>query len=94
MFGISDASYHQENHLIVGEMILLTNKMTLAATPIYWKLGTIRKICTSLKAAETQAMMKIIDNSMNIRKQLSIIMKEKIPLKIFMDSRPLLESLW
>ena len=37
--------------------------------------------------------MKLVDDSLNITKQLSLLMKKKIPLKIFTDSRPLLESI-
>ena len=93
MIGITDASYNQEGNSIAGEMILLGSKKTNVAAPIYWKSGMIRKICMSPKAAETRAMVKIVDDSVNMTKQVSILMNRKIPLKIFMDSRPLLESI-
>ena len=38
-------------------------------------------------------MIKIVDDSTNLTKQISILMNRKIPLKIFTDSRPLLESI-
>jgi hypothetical protein len=63
--GICDASYHQEENLVAGEIILLCNKSTEAASPIYWKSGVIRKICTSPKAAETRSLMKLVDDSTN-----------------------------
>ena len=91
--GISDASHNQEDNSIAGEMILLSSKTTEAASPIYWKSGVIRKICTSPKAAETRSLMKLVDDSTNMMKQLSILMNYKIPLRIFTDSRPLLESI-
>lgn len=93
VMGISNASYYQEGHSIAGEMILLGNRNTTIAAPMIWKSGVIRKICMSLKAAETLALMKLIDDSTNISRQLTILMKKKIPLRVFTDSRPLLESL-
>ena len=91
--GICDASYHQEDNSVAGEMILLCNKSTEAALPIYWKSGVIRKVCTSLKAAETRSLMKLVDDSTNLAKQLSKLMNVKITTRIFTDSRPLLESI-
>ena len=35
VIGISDASYHQEVKAVSGEMILLGNKKTVAASPLY-----------------------------------------------------------
>ena len=93
VIGITDASYNQEGNSVAGEMILLGNKRTNIAVPIYWKSGIIRKICMSPKAAETRAMVKIVDDSVNMTKQVSILMNRKIPLKIFTDSRPLLETI-
>ena len=37
--------------------------------------------------------MKLVDDSTNMMKQLSILMNQKIPLRILTDSRPLLESI-
>ena len=93
MMGISDASYNQEENSVAGEMILLGSKTLLKSSPLYWKSGIIRKICTSPKAAETRGVMKLIDDSVNMSKQLSVLMNVKIPLKLFTDSRLLLESI-
>ena len=93
VFGISDASHNQAEHSVAGEMILLGSKTTMVASPMYWKSGVIRKICTSPKAAETRGVMKLVDDSSNMSRQLSILMGKKIPLRIFTDSRPLLESI-
>merc|ERR1712074_471854 len=48
--GVSDASYHQDENAVSGEIILFGNKATTAAAPLYWKAGVIRKICLSPKA--------------------------------------------
>ena len=93
ILGICDASYHHEDNSVSGEMILLGSKKTEAASPIYWKSGVIRKVCTSPKAAETRSLMKLVDDSMNLARQLSKLMNIKVRTKIFTDSRPLLESI-
>merc|ERR1712105_61467 len=37
VIGISDASYHQDENAVSGEMILLGNTKTVAASLLYWK---------------------------------------------------------
>ena len=44
---ISDTSYHHDENALSGEMILLGSKNTMAASPLYWKSGVIRKVCLS-----------------------------------------------
>ena len=60
---------------------------------MFWKSGVIRKICTSPKAAETRGVMKLVHDGVNIAKQLCILMKDDVSLRVFTDSRPLLESI-
>jgi hypothetical protein len=91
--GICDASHHQEDNSVAGEMILLCSKSTEVASSVYWKSGVIRKVCTSPKAAETRSLMKLVDDSTNLTKQLSKLMNVKIMTRIYTDSRPLLESI-
>ena len=57
-----DAFYHHDDNSVGGEMIMLGNKKTGDVLPIYRKSGVIRKVCTSPKAAETRAMMRLVDN--------------------------------
>ena len=47
----------------------------------------------SPKATKTRGVMKMVDDGVNMTKQLSVLMNEKVRLKIFTDSRPLLESI-
>ena len=93
VIGISDASYNQEGHSVAGEMILLNSKDNEVVSPLYWKSGIIRKICMSPKAAETRGVMKLVDDTVNLKKQLSILMNTEIPLRVFTDLRLLLESI-
>ena len=74
-------------------MILQGNKKAVEASPLYWKSGVIRKVCMSPKAAETRSLLRLVDDSTCLARQLSALMNTKIETKIYTDSRPLLESI-
>merc|ERR1712030_263516 len=59
----------------------------------YWKSGVIRKVCLSPKAAETRSLMRVVDNSLCLARQLSAMLNTEINTRMFTDSRPLLESI-
>ena len=73
-----------------GEIILLGNKKTDVALPIYWKSGVIRKVCTLPTAVETRALMRLVDDGTSLARQL---MNIEVKTRVFTDSRPLLESI-
>ena len=54
IIGVSDASYHQEESLVAGEMIMIGNKDNRKVLLIYWRSGVIRMVCTSPKAAKQE----------------------------------------
>ena len=93
LYSICDASYHHEENSVSGEIILLASKTTEVASPLYWKSGVIRKVCMSPKAAETRSLMKLVDDSTSLAKQMSKLFNTEIRTRIFTDSRPLLESI-
>ena len=93
VMGVSDASYHQDDRSVAGEMIMLGNQRTGRAAPIYWRSGVIRKVCVSPKAAETRALLRLMDDGVHMAKQLSQFLNVKIKVRFFTDSRPLLESI-
>ena len=90
---VSDASYHQEECLVIGEMIKMCDKENRNVSQIYWKSGVIRKVCTFPKAAETQGVMKVVDDAVNSAQQIGELMNAEIDVRIFTDSRLLLEIL-
>ena len=59
--GVYDASYYCDDNSVWEELLMLGKKRTDAALPIYRKSGVIRKVCMSPKAAETRALMKLVD---------------------------------
>ena len=93
LIGVTDASYYQTDNAVSGEIIMIRNIKTKAVSPIYWKSGVIRKVCLSPKAAETRSMIRIVDDSVCLAKQISLLLNTNLKVKEFTDSRPLLESL-
>ena len=57
---------------------------------MFWKSGVIRKVCASPKVAETRGVIKLVNDSMNMAKQISILMMDNVTLSVFTYSRPLL----
>ena len=90
---ISDASYYQDDNAVFREMILLGNKKTVAALPLYWKSGVIRKVCLSPKAAETRSLTRVVDDSLCLARQLSQLLNTGVDTRVFMDLIPILESI-
>ena len=60
---------------------------------MYWRSGVIRKVCVSPKAAETRALLRLMDDSVHMAKQLEQLFNVKMKVRLFTDSRPLLESI-
>ena len=86
--GISDALYHQDENAVSGEIILLGNRETTAASLMYWKSGVIRKVCLSLKAAETRSLVRLVDDSLCLTRQLEMMLNTKIEMRMFTDLMP------
>ena len=91
--GVSDASYHNDERSVAGEVIMLGNRKTEKVSPLYWRSGVIRKVCCSPKAAETRAMLRLMDDAVHMAKQVSQLLNVVMSTRLFTDSRPLLESL-
>ena len=91
--GIADASYHTDDNSVCGEMILLESKKTEMLSPLFWKSGIILRVCTSLKAVETRALVKVVDDTTSFARQLTRLLSKRLSVKIFTDLRPLLESI-
>ena len=56
VLGISVACYHQDENAVSSDMTLLGNKRSVAASPIYWEAGIIRKVCLSPKATHPKSL--------------------------------------
>ena len=74
-------------------MIMLGNRRTGRAAPMYWRSGVIRKVCVSPKAAETRALLRLMDDGVHMAKQLSQLLNVKMKVRLFTDLHPLLESI-
>ena len=72
---------------------MMGNMRTGKAVPLYWRAGVIRKVCVSPKAAETRALLRLMDDGVHMAKQLSQLLNGEIKTRLYTDSRPLLESI-
>ena len=57
---------------------MIGNKKNKMVSPVYWKSGMIRKVCTLPKAEETIGVMKVVDDAVNTVQQLGKILNSMI----------------
>ena len=101
MYGITDASFHQDKKSIAGNMLILGNQNNDDAVPLYWKSKSIDRVCESSKDAEARAMNMMIDVGKQLTEQIEQLLSKKnpelkkknIPIKIFTDNIPVLKSI-
>ena len=93
IIGVWDASYHSDDKYVDGDMVMLGNKNKTDSPPLYSKPGVIRKVCLLPKAAETRALMRMVDDRMDMTRQVLQLLNMDVKTRIFTDSRPLLESI-
>ena len=74
VMGVRDASYHHHDRSVAREMIMLGNQRTGKAAPMYWRSGVIRKVCVSPKAAETRALLRLMDDSVHMQNNWNIFL--------------------
>ena len=94
---VGDASYKCDGLSIGGRFIMLGNKDTNKVSPLFWKCKQIQHVCHSAKEAETRNVMKLVDTSVYLGQQLAVLLfgdvDRKIPIYVYTDSKPLLDSI-
>ena len=97
MLGVTDASHINDGLSTGGTIIMLGNTKDKKVVPISWRAKTIKRVCHSAKAAETRSMVAILDVSQFYAGQIEQLLfgkrDKKLPIKLFTDSKPLLESI-
>jgi hypothetical protein len=97
LYALSDGSYNLGQRSVGGGLIILGHRSTLAGVPLHWKSKTLQKVCTSAKASETHSLSRVLEDVEFFSIQLKqVLFKDddyRIPIKVFVDSRPLLESI-
>ena len=97
LVGIVDASYKTEGKSVGGMMIMLTDRELMRASPIMWKSKQIDRVCHSSKDAETLAMLKMVDEITYMGMQIETVLygnyEKRMPVKVYTDNEPLLESI-
>ena len=76
---------------------MLGNRHSSKVNPLYWKSKQIQNVCHSAKDAETRNIMKLMDTAVYLSQQLSVLLfgeaDHRIPVQIYTDSKPLLDSI-
>ena len=94
---VGDASYKCDAPSIGGNLIMLGNRNSTRVSPLYWKSKQIQNVCHSAKEAETRNILKNVDLAVYLSAQLSLLLfgesESKIPVKVYTDSKPLLDSI-
>ena len=93
--GVGDASYKLDEKSIGGNIVLLRNRKNEKVLPLFWKSKTIQRVCHSSKEAETHNMIKLIEETLyqgSVVEQILFGGEKKVEVKIFTDSKPLLDS--
>ena len=97
LVGIVDASYKNDEKSVGGMMLLIADEKMTKASPVMWKSKQIERVCHSSKDAETLALSKLLDEAVYLARQLEILLfgeyKQRMPVRIFTDSEPTLESI-
>ena len=96
VIGIGDASYKSDEKSIGGDLIFIKEAHSDRASLVYWKTKQIEKVTHSSKDAETLNVSKLVDDAVFLARQLEMLLfgsyEGRIPVKLFTDSEPSLES--
>ena len=81
---------------VCGVILFLTKSSITRASPIYWKVKQIDRVCHSLKDAETLNLLTMVEDSVYAASQLEQMLYgdvlRRIPICLFTDSESTLES--
>ena len=95
----SDAAYANQDldriRSTAGIIIFL--KGPQGSAPILWKSRAIRRVCKSVKTAETYALDEAVDAAINLSRQINQLItgtktEKGIPVRAFTDSKSLVDS--
>ena len=94
--GIGYDSLKTDDKAVGGVILFLTNSSMTRASPIYWKVKQIDRVCHSSKDAEALNLLTIVEDSVYAASQLEQILYgdvlRRIPICLFIDSESTLES--
>ena len=97
ILGIGDASYKCDDKSVGGNFVLLGDMKNKKCSPMFWKSKQISRTAHSSKDAETLNMSKLVDDSVSLARQVEMLLHGAhngvIPVKLYTDSEPTLESI-
>ena len=93
--GIGDASFKTDEKAVGGVVLLLVNQKFSKASPIYWKMKQIERVCHSSKDAETLILNRLVEDAVFAARQMETLLfgeyKMRIPIHLFIDLEGTLE---
>ena len=97
LIGIVDASYKSDEKSVGGMLLMIANEQLTKASPMMWESKLIDRVCHSSKDAETLALSKMLDEATYMARQIETLLfgdyRQRIPVRIYTDSEPTLESI-
>ena len=76
---------------------MIGNEKLTKVSPLMWKAKQIDRVCHSSKDAESLALSKMLDEATYMARKIETLMfgdyKKIMPVRIYTDSKPLLESI-
>ena len=97
LIGIVDASYKSDEKSVGGMLLMIADEQMTKASLVMWKSKQIDRVCHSSKDAETLALSKLLDEAAYLARQIEMLLfgdyKQRIPVRIYTDSEPSLESI-
>ena len=76
---------------------MIADEQITKASPVMWKSKQIDRVCYSSKDAETLVLSKMLDEAAYLARQIETLLfgyyKQRIPVRIFIDNEPSLESI-
>ena len=96
ILGIGDAFYKQDQKAVGSVFLFLLNSSMTCASPIFWKMKQISRVCNSSKDTETLNLLRMVDVFVLAARQLELLLYGEginwIPVYLFTDSESTLES--
>ena len=92
IMGAGDASYKSDAKSIGGNVIMMVDKQSSRASPLYWKSKQIDRVAHSSKDAETLNLSKLVDDTVYVGRQIETLLfgsySRTIPIKFIQIQSP------
>ena len=89
LIGIEYAFFKQDEKVVRVVILLLANKNFKRASPIYWKIKQIERVCHALKNAETLIFNKMVEDAVLAARKIETLLyrsyEKRLPIHLYTD---------